>query len=297
MNFISIHSVLSKLNRDIGSSFEEIEAIEWAGEALGHIDAPNSWEEVVSFVKVENYRVLLPSSFKAIKQIAINTCYNGDPAYVCPSAIVPPEAAEEVVVRDCNGNVINPCDWGRYSSSYTLDAYFAWSRSDGYATCYSPLRVATGSYFSSLPMSIPDRNNLHPDNDGEYKVMYPYIQFSFQDGYVAISYTRARVDADGFPLIPDLESYREAITRYVRLKLTQRKIDNGDQVAMNLLLKYEQDWHWYCKQASNEMAMHKGLGEWENKLQRSLHQLPTIHSFSSYFGTLNQPYQQTYKEW
>jgi hypothetical protein len=78
MNFISIGNVLAKLNRDMGMSFEDSDAIEWAGEALGHIDAASTWEEVVTFVEVKNYRVELPSSFKTIKHIARNNCYAVD---------------------------------------------------------------------------------------------------------------------------------------------------------------------------------------------------------------------------
>jgi hypothetical protein len=297
MTYVSIHNVLAKLNRDMGTSFEEADAIEWAGEALGHIDAPSEWDEVVSFVEVKNYRVALPTPIKSIRSIAKNMCYETQPASACPAAIIPADTGTDVIVTDCNGNIVNPCDYGRYLPSYSLDSYFIFSNIGAFESCYVPLRPATGTFFGALPTSIPNKNNLHPENDEEYKVQFPYIQFSFQEGFVAISYTRPKMDESGMPMIPDLESYREAIVKYVRLKLTQRKIDMGDQVAMNLLTKYEQDWHWYCKQARNEMTMHRGIGEWENKLQRSFNMLPPIHSFSSYFGYINRPYIQTYKQW
>lgn len=297
MNYISIGNVLGKLNRDMGMAFEEADAIEWAGEALGHIDAPSEWEEVVSFVEVKNYRVELPPMFKTIRNIAKNVCYEQSPVSACPAAILPEETGTDTIVTDCNGNIVNPCDYGRYLPAYSMDAYFVWSGNATFNTCYLPLRPATGTFFNALPSNIPDRHNLHPETDEEFKIQYPYINFSFPDGFVAISYTRPKIDKDGMPLIPDLESYREAIVKYVRLKLTQKKVDMGDSVAMNLFTKYEQDWHWYCKQARNEMTMHHGLGEWENKLQRSFNMLPPIHAYSSYFGYINRPYVQTYKEW
>lgn len=297
MNYISIGSVLAKLNRDMGMSFEDADAIEWAGEALGHIDAASTWEEVVSFVEVKNYRVALPSPFKTIKHIARNNCYSVDTSAACPAAIIRDAQEQAPPIVDCNGNIVDPCDYGRYLPAYSMDAYFVWSGNVTFDTCYTPLRQATGGYFPSIPTPVPDQNNLHPENDGEFKIMWPYIQFSFADGFVAISYTRPKLDSSGFPMIPDMESYREAIVKYIRLKLTQKRVDTGDQVAMNLFTKYEQDWHWYCKQARNEATMHQGLAEWENKLQRSLNMLPPIHAYSSYFGFMNQPYVQTYKEW
>jgi len=293
MNFISIKNILAKAQRDLGFKMTEADAIEWIAEALAHIGQASTLETVVTFAKVENYRLLLPSGFQTLLQVAKNHCYEEDTSSACPAAVV---ADTDTIVTDDCGNILDPCDYGRYLPAYSMDAFFGWTGNVFFQTCYSPLRLSTGTFFEGIGQ-VPNSNNLHPENDSEYKINYPYLQFSFCDGFVAVAYTRARVDNTGLPMIPDMESFREAAIRYIRMKHYQRRVDTGDQLAMNLLVKAESDWHWYCEQAKNEAKMHKGLGEWENKLQRSLNMMPDENAFTSFFGNVNEPWRPQYKTW
>lgn len=292
MKFISIRNILAKAQRDLGFKMEEADAIEWIAEALGHIGQPSTLETVVTFAEVKNFRVMLPSGFHQLLQVAKNNCYVEDTSSACPAAVV----EEEITVTDDCGNIVDPCDYGRYLPAYTLDNFFSVTGNVFFQTCYNPLRLATGTYFEGIAQ-IPNSNNLHPENDGEYKINYPYIQFSFQEGFVAIAYSRVRVDDTGLPMVPDFESFREAPIRYIRMKHYQRRVDQGDQVTMNLLTKAEADWNWYCEQAKNEAKMHKGLGEWENKLQRGLNMMPDENAFTSFFGNVNEPWRPKFKTW
>lgn len=289
MNYISLRNVLAKTYRDVGLPMEESDVIEWAAEALSHIGAPAALETVTAFAEVKNYRLLLPTNFKTLLSIAKNECYEEDKSTACPAAVV----TEDTVVTDCNGNIINECDYTQYYPAYDVDQYFAVFGNPVISSCYHTLRQATGTFFEGN--ALPNYNNLH-GNDYDFKIIFPYIQFSFQEGFVAMSYTRVKME-DTLPMVPDYESYREALARYVRYKLLQRKIDRGENIPLALLQMAEADWHWYCKQARNEAVMHQSIADHENKLMRSLRKVPPIYSYDSYFGSLNQVPVDSFKLW
>lgn len=75
-NFISIKTVLSKFYRDLkDTSIEEIDLIEWVGEAMGFMKNPQILEEAVAFLKVENNQTIIPNGFQAVIQVAKNNAY------------------------------------------------------------------------------------------------------------------------------------------------------------------------------------------------------------------------------
>lgn len=75
-NFVSIKTVLSKFYRDLkDTSIEEIDLIEWVGEAMGFMKNPQILEEAVAFLKVENNQTIIPNGFQAVIQVAKNNAY------------------------------------------------------------------------------------------------------------------------------------------------------------------------------------------------------------------------------
>ena len=70
-NFVSIKTILSKFYRDLkDTSIEEVDLIEWIGEAMGFMKSPQILEEAVAFLEVENNQTILPNGFQAIIQVA-----------------------------------------------------------------------------------------------------------------------------------------------------------------------------------------------------------------------------------
>lgn len=61
----------------------------------------------------------------------------------------------------------------------------------------------------------------------EYFIKPGWIVFNRKDGFVKLSYKAIATDERGYPLIPDLTSYQEAIYWYVNMKLSFPKFLKG----------------------------------------------------------------------
>lgn len=89
-----------------------------------------------------------------------------------------------------------------------------------------------------------------------------WIVMNKKTGYVKLSYKAIATDERGYPLIPDLASYQEAIYWYVMMKLTfpkwlsgsfeTKKAASGAQYAYTYI---QQQWNFYRNQAYAEAMM------------------------------------------
>lgn len=296
--YIPIQAILSKVSRDTPFRVDETEMIEWAGEALEFIGAVGAYENVVLFTEVCNYQIAIPQGLKKITQVARNVCWKKEePESACPAVTVEPDGEEPVtpVIIDCNGQPMQPYSLRYYTPFYTIEDFFpTFEGSQIFNACYRPLRIATGTYFGTTGQQ--NQEEIYPDGLLEFRVESPYIRFSFQDGFVALAYTRTKLDESGLPMIPDMQSYIEAITRYITYKVSYRRFLQGD-MNPNVFKSIEQDWHWYCQQAKNEMMMHKGISEHENSLHQRTRLLPNIYSFNTFFGRIANPYDANFKRY
>lgn len=98
---------------------------------------------------------------------------------------------------------------------------------------------------------------------GESYILNPdYIHTSFETGYVFITYLAYPLDSNGYPLIPDNISYKEAAFWYIMKKLMMRGwkhpagFDYGYGDAM---------WQKYCTQARN-IANMPDIGQYDRFL-------------------------------
>lgn len=87
-----------------------------------------------------------------------------------------------------------------------------------------------------------------------------WIVLSKKSGYVKLSYKAIAVDERGYPLIPDLASYQEAIYWYVMMKLSFPKFLNGSlgghrRYNMQTYTYLQQQWNFYRNQAYAEAMM------------------------------------------
>jgi len=88
----------------------------------------------------------------------------------------------------------------------------------------------------------------------KYTIKPGHINVNVRDGYIRISYDAISVDEDGYPMIPDLASYTEALYWYVTMKLKYPEYLSG---RMNREIYYDirRSWNFYCKQAYGESMM------------------------------------------
>ena len=98
----------------------------------------------------------------------------------------------------------------------------------------------------------------------EYFIKPGWIVTNKSKGFIKIAYKAIATDERGYPLIPDLTSYQEAIYWYVVMKLSFPKWLNGQlggnskyaqKYAANSYTYIQQQWNFYRNQAYAEAMM------------------------------------------
>jgi hypothetical protein len=99
------------------------------------------------------------------------------------------------------------------------------------------------------PSETSERVTSNKVTDYDYNIVFDNILTSYKIGEIKIQYLAIPTDDEGFPLVPDMESYKEALSWRVARQLALR-----DQLP-NKKISYElanSQWQWYCGQARAE---------------------------------------------
>lgn len=124
--------------------------------------------------------------------------------------------------------------------------------------------ITTQSQFYGIhAMKYADRLYTRPRNPEEpqYFIKPGWIVTNKRKGYIKLAYKAVATDERGYPLIPDLTSYQEAVYWYVVMKLTFPKYINGSlggrgvNTAQNVYFYTQQQWNFYRNQAYAEAMM------------------------------------------
>lgn len=136
----------------------------------------------------------------------------------------------------------------------------------------------------SLPVKIGRMYNLH-NSDETFIIENGWIKTSFKEGDLHIRYNSMPVDEEGIPLIPDHESYREALFWYISCKYFYREAIKEERY-WKFYKDAEFKWQWYCGQAGAE-AMKPDVFIMENIKRNFLSILPKVNSYKEFFDNLN----------
>jgi hypothetical protein len=312
VTYTTVNRIFSKLSRDLGiDDFSEVDAIEWAGEALEAIDAVTMLEECVEFIEVKNHSIQLPKFTNSIIQIAE---HNGDDySETTPTAIVESicditsgavdpdcgcDTATKYVPVDETGYPIFIDDVYEWQPYINVQAeYVNWTACDLYKNTWTPVRLADHTFFNSVVCQERDSDLLYSNSKSEYTIVGDStLRFSFQEGYVAISYNRQKLDENMHPMIPDHFAYVTAVTKYITFMMMQRMWYMGRDGYEKRMLKAEADWQWYCKQAGNRALMPKGIDAYQNMLDQSQYLIPRNFRYNQFFKDLGRPEQRKFND-
>lgn len=299
-NYVSVDTIFSKIYRDLrGIDVQESDIIEWIGEALGFIRVPGILEEAVAFCEVIDNKCEIPEGLKVILQIARNN------SWVSPTDDVAPSVVLDSLDCECPNDGIEltndlglPDDYqiGYYRPYYDLKyEYEGWCGSSYYREHYTPVRLSNNAFFKSIVAeeTTPSMKDIYRSAVDEYTIIGKYpnnnLLFSFQTGYVAISYVRAAVDPEtGYPYIPDDISIITAITYYIKWKIAERDRWNGTEGAATEAREAEAKWLKYIRQAINRAKMPSTIDEYQNIMEQSLHLIPRTRTYYGFFGNLGR---------
>lgn len=310
--YVTVDTILSKYLRDFrGNELNEDDAIEWIGEALGHMKMATLSEEAIAFLEVKNYQATLPNGLQYIIQIAKNNAWTPTEKTLCtPKVIIEdlvPETphtdcgcvtccskpATDMVLLDCQGDFIADPEVGYYRPYFDLQyEYLGWVHSKSFRTKFTPVRLANHTFFNTLVCQTEAGKGLYNDTNylnDEYTIVEDQLRFSFKEGLVAVAYLRTKVDHEtGYPLVPDDESAKAAITYYLGWKVKEREAWNHREGSLQLAQVAEQRWLKYIKQFKNKAKMPWGTDEYEDNMEQLNYLLPRNKRYYGFFGKLGR---------
>lgn len=301
--FTKIDSILAKVHRDLrGLDIEESDAIEWIGEALGFAKVVSASEEAVAFLEVKNYQCPIPNGLHYITQIARNNDWvKPEDSLECLSETLCAMEQEcdtgcgcdiETVLEDCQGKLCGDYEPVYYRPFFDLQyEYLGWANSKYRRRHYTPVRLANHTFFDTLVCKIPDGDiyDMGCHAGDEYTIVQDQLRFNFKEGFVAIAYTRQMIDQEtGYPMIPDDESAKAAITYYIAWKSKEQEAWNHREGAANLAAMAEQKWLKYIGQFKSKAKMPTGVDQHQNLMEQSKYLIPRHNRYYGFFGKLGR---------
>jgi len=256
--YISIQEIMWELYRDTDMK-EEIsysDAIEWTVDVLNLIGYPDQYiNKVTGYEEIPewdfvNYRIELPCDFHRLVQLSVD----GYPAIYSGNTF------QNLLDGGCCG-----IDQLGTSDGDTFTDIFG-----------NEFNTALGPNTSSAPVSFTINNN--------------FVTFSTKSGKVCMSYLAFPTDDNGFPLIPDNTSYKEAVKRFIMYKIDYRKWRQqpNSQALHSLYLDSQREYEWYVAQAGSKAKL-PDLSRMESLKNQMLRLKPRTTLYDDFFRQQSVP--------
>jgi len=117
-----------------------------------------------------------------------------------------------------------------------------------------------------------------------FKIENGWLKTSFKEGEINLSYISQPMDEEGYPLVPEDVSFKEALYWYVVYKYLYSKALRGE-ISNYFYEDAYNKWHWYCNQAGAE-AMMPDLNTLENIKRSFLSLKINPYLFNNFFNSL-----------
>lgn len=127
----------------------------------------------------------------------------------------------------------------------------------------------------------------------EYFIKPGWLVVNRPHGYIKLAYKAIATDERGYPLIPDLTSYQEAVYWYVVMKLSFSKWYKGTlggkgvNSGQNMYTYIQQQWNFYRNQAYAE-AMMPTADDMRNIKNEWNRLMPEFESDDTFFKDINK---------
>lgn len=290
---ISSASVVAKVIADLDLREDEIRITdirEWIMEAILKIGAIQQFEHKVETLPIECHQVSLPCDLYKLDQVAYSYCCNGgwlpmrkatssfgvshDNQYCSKACMLVQDAAMFPLVK----NMFNLTNDREALDKLNEDNNLRETLSA--LINQNTVPTANGRYLGNR---IGHKDGTMYSYDLQYMTKPGYIMTNVPRGYIKISYYAIYTDEDSMPMIPDLESYKEAIYWYVTMKLMYPKKLKG-QISQGDYYDIRNSYNFYRKQAYAE-AMMPGPDEIES-IKNTYHKLyPEMNDHDTFFST------------
>ena len=232
--------------------------IEWCGEALLKINAFQTLVTKVTgrgglpLLRVDNYQAQLPCDFHSMHFIQFSESEHGPfkpmrvgtGAYDTSPEATPIDPSEELSDSIPEVQIIK-----------VAMQLYGWTYVEAVANLNSNDDLK--KTISNLLLTKRKRYTVEDKMDTDYYtyVITPnYIKTNIKEGYLHMSYRAIPTDSEGYPMIPDSESFLEAIYWYIVVKLTYPEWRRGI-VHGSVYQHAESKWNFYSRQAYGNAMM------------------------------------------
>lgn len=287
----SVKKVIAKVFADLDlkeGDHRLSDMISWSGEALEKIGSfPQFINKVAGkndtpMLEISNYQAVLPFDLHRVIQVAYS----------------PTTAGPYYPMRTASGSF----DWERPSSTSTdVENVAATSSIVSLAMSMYDMTYAEAlNKINSEPATKTLLNNLlkttndltQPGgavidtHDYTYVITDNYIKTNVESGYLMVAYQAIPTDADGYPMVPDLISFQEAIYWYINMKLLYPQWMSG-QVRDAVYYDARRSWNYYCKQAYGDALM-PDRDEMQSIKNTWIKLIPDLNAHRNFYNTMGQ---------
>ena len=149
----------------------------------------------------------------------------------------------------------------------------------------NPVYTFQGGNISLPGVISTSPTNLLNNKDYTYSLNDSYVFTSFKTGWMFLAYEGLPVNCDGFPMIPDLQRYKEAVKSFIRMKIDYILWRTGE--IDDKVFKYsEQEWLFYVGSAAN--SMRNISKDAMNNLLNQIRLIPQKYSSDSFYRNLGR---------
>lgn len=287
----SVKRVIAKVFTDLDlqeGDHRVSDMINWAGEALEKIGVFPSFINKVTgkdgnpILAVSNYQTKLPSDFHKLIQVSYAANKTG-PFY-------PMRYATGSFDFGAEDNEVTSTDITHPESALVTLAMSLYDLTYEEALSKINSEPATRSLLNAMITDVGRGSSISEvvDTTGDYTYLIRpnYIKTNIETGFIMLSYQAVPVDIDGYPLIPDDQSFSEAIYWYITMKLLYPKWQNGS-IRDAIYYDARRSWNFYCKQAYGNALM-PNKDQLESIKNTWLRLIPEINEHATGFSTLGQ---------
>ncbi len=291
---VSVKNVIAKVFSDLDlteGTHRISDMITWAGEALEKIGAfPSLVTKVtgmddIPLLEVTNYQAVLPYDFHRLVQVAYSKTKSG-PFYPVRYATGSFDTGSELT-KSTTTDVVNS------ESALVTIAMSLYDLPYAAALAKMNSEPAIRAQLNALVNAANDKSKAstataltNNTSDYTYLITPNHIKMNQKDGYIMLSYQAVPTDGDGYPLIPDDQSYMEALYWYITMKLMYPEWRAG-RVRDAVYYDARRSWNFYCKQAYGN-ALLPNKDQLESIKNTWLRLVPEVNEHQTSFSTIGQ---------
>ncbi len=279
----SSKEVLAKIISDYNLQENDIRIADiknWIAEGMENIGSVNNLNHIVVVLPIKDYQCKLPCDLQQLSYVAYSNNPNNGWVPIKKATGVFSVYDKKCCDSDCNMLIQNDALIPLVKNMFNIvDDKEALDKLKADPNIRKTLSALINQYTVCDANHIPNKCNLI-----QYDVKPGYIFTNVRDGFLKISYYAIYTDEEGMPMIPDMQSYKEALTYYVGTKLLYPDWIAG-KVSNYVYESIKNSWNFYRNQAYAESLM-PTQNELHNIGHTWLTLVPNVNTYDTFTGEL-----------